>query len=92
MSYPFVTLTGMQFFPIKLQWPIGWQESGGKGKTREWSKEGIVSRKIWEINNYGTRQLKAGSGKNVLWYTRGHTEDEMQEHKETDRKGAQKKR
>ena len=41
---------------------------------------------IEERNNYGTRQLKAGSGKNVLWYTRGHTEDEMQEER------AQKKR
>ena len=70
------------------------------GERRKGKNERMVERRnrvakntgIEERNNYGTRQLKAGSGKNVLWYTRGHTEDEMQQHKETDRKGAQKKR
>ena len=70
------------------------------GERRKGKNERMVERRnsvaknmgIVERNNYGTRQLKAGSGKNVLWYTRGHIEDEMQEHKETDRKGAQKKR
>ena len=64
------------------------------GERRKGKNERMVERRnsvaknmgIEERNNYGTRQLKAGSGKNVLWYTRGHTEDEMQDER------AQKKR